>query len=234
MSDSSTPRDRILDRIRSGLGASANDRARRAAVESRLAAHKRHLIPERADKSGAALKSLLREFLEGQSATVVEVDGSDAVPSAIAQHLRALNLPQRVRVGEDRYLAQLPWTKEPGLERRRGRASADDEVGLSHAVSAVAETGTLVLASGPANPVTLTYLPETHIVVVKAGDIVGPYETAFERARSIFGRGVMPRTLNLVSGPSRTADVGGRLVMGAHGPRRLCVIIVNEPAGGGP
>jgi L-lactate dehydrogenase complex protein LldG len=99
---------------------------------------------------------------------------------------------------------------------------------LSRAVAAVAETGTLVLTSGPANPVTLNFLPETHIVVLAAEDIVGPYEAAFDRVRAAWGQGIMPRTVNLVSGPSRTADVGGRLVTGAHGPRRLCVIIVDR------
>jgi L-lactate dehydrogenase complex protein LldG len=102
----------------------------------------------------------------------------------------------------------------------------DDEAGLSHAAAAVAETGTLVLASGADNPVTLSYLPETHIVVVEDKDLVGGYEGAWEKIRARFGRRVMPRTVNFVSGPSRTADIGGQLVMGAHGPRRLCVILV--------
>jgi L-lactate dehydrogenase complex protein LldG len=221
-------REQVLSRIRRGLGATGQDEARRAAVAARLSKRERHLIPSRVAKPAAELKALFRSFLESQSATVIEVGKTEDVPAAIAQYLRTCNLPQRVRVGDDAYLGRLPWSKEPGLTRRHGAAAADDEVGLSHAVSAVAETGTLVLASGHDNPVTLTFLPETHIAVVGAGDIVGPYEAAFERVRATYGEGVMPRTLNFVSGPSRTADVGGRLVMGAHGPRRLCVIIVND------
>ena len=150
------------------------------------------------------------------------------VPSAVARFLRSNNLPQRVRTGEDPFLAGLDWSKEPTLERQSGRAQPGDEAALSHAMAAVAETGTLVMTSGPDNPVTLNFLPETHIVVVAAQDIDGPYEAAFDRVRSAFGQGVMPRTVNLVSGPSRTADVGGKLVTGAHGPRRLCVIIVDN------
>lgn len=231
MSGIGSARDGILSQIRSSLGAAASDGARRAEVESRLTTPRAHLIPERVAKSPIELKGLFRTFLEGQSATVIEVAGADEIPSAIAQYLRSSNLPQRVRMGEDRYLDQLPWPKEPALERRRGRAAPDDEVGLSHAASAAAETGTLVLASGAANPVTLNYLPETHIVVVDAQNIVGSYESAFQRVRAIYGKGIMPRTINFVSGPSRTADVGGRLVTGAHGPRRLCVIIVDEAVG---
>jgi L-lactate dehydrogenase complex protein LldG len=106
-----------------------------------------------------------------------------------------------------------------------GQAQPNDEVGLSHAIAAVAETGTLVLASGPDNPVTLNFLPETHIVVVEDKNIVGPYEDAWVKVRARFGDRLMPRTVNMISGPSRTADIGGKLVLGAHGPRRLCVII---------
>ncbi len=221
-------RSQILARIRDGLDVASDDGARRATVAARLKAPKAHLIPDRVAKPGTNLAALLRDFLEGQSATVVSVATPSDVPSAVTNFLRSSNLPQRVRMGADPFLATLDWSREPTLERQQGRAEADDEVGLSHATAAVAETGTLVLASGDTNPVTLNFLPETHIVVLTAKDIVGPYETAFERMRDAYGRGSMPRTLNLISGPSRTGDIGGKLVMGAHGPRRMCVIIVEK------
>src|SRR5688572_15718405 len=221
-------RAEMFARIRAGLGVTSNDTSRQDAVAARLKGSKPHLIPDRVAKPGANLPALLRSFLEGQSATVVNVAAPADVPSAVASFLRSSNLPQRVRMGDDPFLAKLDWSREPTLERRQGRAAAGDEVGLSHATVAVAETGTLVLASGGANPVTLNFLPETHIVVLTAKDIVGPYETAFERVRTAYGRGVMPRTLNLISGPSRTGDIGGKLVMGAHGPRRMCVIVVEN------
>jgi L-lactate dehydrogenase complex protein LldG len=221
-------RAQILARIRSGLSVTSEDSARRARVDARLKGQKPHLIPDRVAKPGTNLPALLRVFLEGQSATVVRVATSNEVPSAVADFLRASNLPQRVRVGKDSFLAKLDWSREPALDRQQGQAEAGDEVGLSHATVAVAETGTLVLASGEENPVTLNFLPETHIVVLTAKDIVGPYETAFDRVRAAYGRGTMPRTLNLISGPSRTGDIGGKLVMGAHGPRRMCVIVVEN------
>ena len=73
---------------------------------------------------------------------------------------------------------------------------------------------------------TLNFLPETHIVVVEDKDLVGRLRGRVGRVRARFGQRAMPRTVNFVSGPSRTADIGGKLVMGAHGPRRLCVILV--------
>jgi len=218
-------REAVIFKIRKALG-TYDSAPRRAAVAGRLAAPPPPLVPERAKRRRDELRSLFRRFLEGQSATVVEAAGAAEVPAAIGRYLRSANLPLRVRVGDDAYLDRLPWASEPALERRRGRAEAEDEVGLSRATVAVAETGTLVLASGADNPVTVTFLPETSVVVVREEDLVGGYEGAWERIRARFGAGAMPRTVNFVSGPSRSADIGGQLVMGAHGPRRLCVILV--------
>jgi L-lactate dehydrogenase complex protein LldG len=82
-----------------------------------------------------------------------------------------------------------------------------------------------LLASGPDNPASLAFLPETHIIALSEKQIVGSYEEAFDLVRAELGRRRMPRALNLVSGASRTGDIGGRIVLGAHGPRRLAVII---------
>ena len=205
-----------------------NSAQRRAAVAQRLAEPASPLVPERAKQPADARRLQLRTFLEGQSATFIEVASGADVPAAVARFLRSTNLPLRVRVGDDAYLRGLDWQREPALERQSGPAQGGDEVGLSHATAAVAETGTLVMASGADNPVTLNFLPETHIVVVEDKALVGGYEGAWEKVRARFGRRAMPRTVNFVSGPSRTADIGGQLVMGAHGPRRLCVILVRD------
>jgi L-lactate dehydrogenase complex protein LldG len=218
-------RDEAILKIRKGLGAD-DSAARRAAVAQRLGAPPAPLVPARAKGSREEQRQLLRKYLEGQSAAVIEVATADEVPKAIGAYLRSTNLPLRVRVGDDPYLGKLAWDREPALERRKGRAAAEDEVGLAHAIAAVAETGTLVLAAGADNPVTLGFLPDTSIVVVEEKDLVGGYEGAWERIRARYGKGAMPRTVNFISGPSRTADIGGQLVMGAHGPRRLAVILV--------
>jgi L-lactate dehydrogenase complex protein LldG len=225
MTGATDGRDAVIHKIRAALG-TYDSAARRSAVAARLGAPPPPLVPERAKQASERLRDLFRHYLEGQSATVIEAASAAEVPTAIARFLRSANLPLRLRAGEDAYLAALAWGDEPALERRKGAAVGDDEVGLSHATAAVAETGTLVLASGADNPVTLNYLPETHIVVVEDKDLVGGYEGAWDKLGARFGRRAMPRTVNLVSGPSRTADIGGQLVMGAHGPRRLCVILV--------
>ncbi|HSA67853.1 MAG TPA: lactate utilization protein, partial [Methyloceanibacter sp.] len=123
-------------------------------------------------------------------------------------------------------LAALPWTAAPALQRLSGRAEPHDRAALSRAVAAAAETGSLILVSGTDNPTTLAFLPETHFILVRAGDVVGSYEEAFDRLRAIYGEGNLPRTVNLISGPSRTADIEQTIVRGAHGPKRLHVVIL--------
>ena len=223
-------RSRIFAKVRSGLGASAKGQGeeRRAAVEQRLSRHARHLIPQRVvAKSMDELVALLRRWLETAGGDVIEAANETDVPACVADYLRQHNLPARVRTGDDPFIAGLPWSSEPALELTTGRAAADEQVGLTHALAAIAETGTLVVASGAANPVTLSFLPETNIVLVRRGDVVGPLEEAWARTRGeAAAGGGLPRTVNLISGPSRSADIGGIPVLGAHGPRRLCVIVV--------
>ncbi|MEO1265716.1 MAG: LUD domain-containing protein [Pseudomonadota bacterium] len=224
-------REAILGKIRKGLAEGPPEADRRRAAAHHIAQPSRHPIPERvAGRDPDALKALFKQHLEGQDATVLEIETMDDVPDVVSSYLRDHNLPQRVRVGADPRLGNAPWQTVPALEVQSGRADPTDEVGVSHAAAGVAETGTLVMTSGADNPVTLNFVPETHIVVVSARDLVGPYEDAFAAVRDTFGAGQMPRTVNMISGPSRTGDIGGRIVMGAHGPRRMCVVIVNDTA----
>jgi L-lactate dehydrogenase complex protein LldG len=153
---------------------------------------------------------------------MIEITSTAELPGAIAGYLRSHNQPLRVRMGADARLSAVPWSREPSLSVDRGSAMASDTASVTHALAAVAETGTALIASGPDNPVTLSFLPETNFIVVARADIVGPLEEALARVP----RTAMPRTLNLVTGPSRSADIGGIPVLGAHGPRRLCLILV--------
>ena len=225
-----TSRARVLDRIRAALGADANDLERRSAVAARLADPPCNPLPARASRPQAERIAALETALRSQSVDLINVAGPGAIPAAIAAYLARHGLPLRIRAGTDPYLAKLAWT-EAGLAFESGPAQATDGTGLSRAVAGVAETGTLVLASGPDNPVTLAFVPETHIVVLAREAIVGSYEEARVLLGTESGEaGRLPRTVNLVSAASRTGDIGGKIVMGAHGPRRLAVILVGTPA----
>lgn len=219
-------RDRMLGRVRSNLSVSGSDEARRAVVADRLAQHRSGPVPARAAGSPADNLKLFTEMMESQSATVQTVDSADDVPVAIADYLRRHNLPARLRHGADAFFADLPWDREPALERDIGPAEQADAVGLSRATCAAAETGTVFMCSGVDNPVTINFLPDTHIIVLEESELIGSYEQAWTKIRERYGEGAMPRTVNLVSGPSRTGDIEQTIIMGAHGPRQVCVIVV--------
>lgn len=222
----SSARSSILRRVRASLGAKAEDTARVQAAQARIAAHARQLVPERTKGTANEHAALFRSFLEGQLAAVIEVADTHSVPAAIQAYLVANGLRPSVRLGADARLTGMPWREVGGLEALRGAGEPDDPNGLSFALCGIAETGTLVMAAGADNPVTLAFLPSTHIIIVERDTIVGSYEEAIEKVRRVFGPTDMPRTLNYISGPSRTADIGGKIVIGAHGPRNLCVVIV--------
>jgi L-lactate dehydrogenase complex protein LldG len=169
--------------------------------------------------------SQLAEMLTKQAAEVARVATPEDAVHAIASYLSSNNLPPRLRIGADLSLAALPWKAAWDISRVYGRAEPSDKACLSRAIVAAAETGTLFLVSGADNPTTLNFLPEFHMVLVKASDIVGSYEEAWDRLRKIYGERTLPRTVNMISGPSRTADIEQTIVRGAHGPRRLYVLI---------
>jgi L-lactate dehydrogenase complex protein LldG len=216
----------VLDRIRAALGAASLDRARRAAVMRRLERHPRGTIPARAKGSGEVRVALLTDKLTKQGAHVSRVATPREAVGAIASYLGTCNLPPELRLGADPILAALPWREAWDIQRSSGRAQPTDLASLSRAVVAAAETGTLFLVSGPDNPTTLNFLPEAHTILIAASDIVGCYEEAWDRIRALYREGYLPRTVNLISGPSRPADIVQTIVRGAHGPSRLHVLVL--------
>jgi len=223
-------RAQILGTIRKSLRREGLSAERQAAIESRLADPPRGPIPARGRLAPAARLELFVAMAKEAACTVARVADGTAVPAAIAEYLARENLPAKLRVSPDAAVADLPWSTRPLLEITSGRSDGSDEVSLTPALAGIAETGTLMLTSGAERPTTLNFLPETHIVLLMADQILGGMEEAWGKLRERYGRGVMPRTVNLVTGPSRSADIEQTLQMGAHGPRRLHIIIVDGEA----
>ena len=215
----------IFSKVKSALQARDGD-GRRAVADARVAAPPTHPRPQRASVSSAEARAAFIRHLEAVSATVAPVAVPDNVPAAIAAFTSTHYPGEPITLGRDPWLEALPWPRVPELKRLAWQPGTPPRIGLSRAVAAIAETGTLVLASGPDNPASLNYLPEAHIVVVEASTLKASMEAGLASARQIPGPVGMPRTLALVSGASRTADVGGKLVAGAHGPKKLLVILV--------
>lgn len=221
-------RDAILNRIRKQAAAGGSATEREKAVADRLKKHPQGVVPARAQIDPAARVKLFLEKAEGVQASVQTVKSGEDVPKAVSAYLRARNLPASVRMGADKRLKAMPWEKQRSLEVKAGASDGDDMTGVSHGLCGIAETGTLMLTAGPDNPTTINFLPEHHIVVVDAADIEGTMEEAFVRLRKLAGKKGMPRAVNLVTGPSRSGDVEQKIILGAHGPKALHIIVVGK------
>ena len=211
--------------MRNALGVTGNEEPRRMAVSERIDHAPRGIVPARGQGDRDHRLETFKAMAAQAQATLVQVDSADDVPQAVATFLRDRNLPPSIRRGADERLAAMPWRRTT-LKIAEGRSDGTDLSAISHALAGVAETGTLVLASGPANPSSLNFLPDNHIVVVSASDVSPDYETAWTKIRMAYGKGDMPRTVNWITGPSRSADIEQTILLGAHGPRCLHIILV--------
>lgn len=222
-------RDTIFASIRASLGVNGNEAPRKRIVADRIAGHPAGVVPRRGNIPPKERLALFVKMLEGAAGTVQIVASADEVPGAVGAFLRRHNLPLAIRRGGDEKLSAVPWSNEPSLEVSVGPSDGNQLVSVTHAFAGVAETGTLVMTASPDNPTTLNFLPDNHVVVLDAKDIRGDFETAIANLRDKYGEGVLPRVVNMITGPSRSADIEQTLILGAHGPRRLHVIVVGEP-----
>ena len=213
--DNQRSREAVLARVRAALGRHGPDDEPRAAAHAYLAARKQGPRP-------TLPVDLVQRFLQraaDMSSTTARIDRIEQAPAAVANYLeharaRAVCWPE---------VAALDW-RDAGLDVDARPASGDDMIGITGCFCAIAETGTLVFASGTESPPATFLLPETHIAIVRADQIVAGMEEAFARLRA--ERGALPRAINLVSGPSRTGDIEQTIVLGAHGPRRVHIVLV--------
>ncbi|SCA56313.1 conserved hypothetical protein [Candidatus Terasakiella magnetica] len=222
-------RDYILGRIRWSLGRSSFEREEESLLNARMSEPKANLIPKRAQLDHKAQVSLFVKMAKEVNATVSRLKSVDNIPRAVAKYLKDHELENTVRLAEHEALQGLDWSK---LDASFGVSYGDDLSSVVMAYAGAAETGSLALLSGAQNPTTLNFLPDNHIVVIRAEDIVGDYETVYARLRrESKEKDFMPRTLTWVSGPSRTADIEQTLLLGAHGPRNLHILVVDEDHG---
>lgn len=207
-------RDLILSRVRGALGAGST---RGDAGMGRSA--DRPTAYARPEVSGDLVERFAAQLVAA-AGTLARAETDAEVPAAVGAYLDQRGLPKRLAVAPA--LQDMSWPAE--WEVRFGPSSGADRVAVTPCFAAVAETGTLALLSGPDSPTTLNFLPDHHLVVAYAAQLVAHLEDLWERLRQ-HPQG-MPRTLNLITGPSRTADVEQTLQLGAHGPLALHLILV--------
>lgn len=200
-----------------------------AEVDARLSNPQPNLIPARAQLAADAQITLFTKMAEGVSATVERVSSAADIPAAVTRFLAQHNLPSALRLTPDRLLQEAPWSNHPALTVTTGVAEETDRAAIAVAVAGVAETGTLVMRSGPEGPTTNNFLPENHLVVLPADHVVGNYEEVWRQIRGDAEDGLfMPRTVNWITGPSRSGDIEQQIQLGVHGPRRLHILILDE------
>jgi L-lactate dehydrogenase complex protein LldG len=211
-------RDNILARIRARQNKPASPTAQeRAAVADAIGLHRRGPI---ATMDGAPL-ACFRERALSLATTLDEVATPAEVPRAVEAYLQANALPRAAVCWPE--LLELDWVAN-GISVEARPPRGDDAIGITGAFCAIAETGTLMLCSGARTPSAVSLVPETHIAIVRSARVVRTMEDAWQLLRA--ERGALPRAVNFVSGPSRTADIEQTVTLGAHGPYRVHLVLV--------
>jgi len=211
-------RENILGRIRAGIGNSA---ARTSAVEEHLRQHPRSVQPSIAAQTDRVAS--FKQRVLSLASSVDSVVNLAEIPAALARYLAENKLPTTGVCWPQ--FGNLDWQAQ-GLQIVPRAAIGDDLVGITGAFCAIAETGTLMMLSGVDTPAATSLLPETHIAIVPQSRIVACMEDAWALLRSEQGK--LPRAVNFISGPSRTADIEQTVTLGAHGPYRVHIVLVEN------
>lgn len=235
-------RETILQRVRASLQVnheSATQRGQRQErVASYLAAHPDGPLPAIGDTPIEQLAHF-KHCATQLASTIDEIPYASDIPAAIARYLSTHQIDGTLAVWPE--FSTLDWSTTQ-LTPRYGAALPTDAIGITGCYCALAETGTLLLLTGENTPLTNALLPETHIAIVPIKRMVPTMEAAFAQLRAesaapsiaqssgLSSR--LPRGVHFISGPSRTADIAQTLVMGAHGPYRVHIILVGTPAEG--
>jgi L-lactate dehydrogenase complex protein LldG len=223
--DNASARDAILARVRAALGKVDDRGAGAAAASAYVAAHAQDPRPA---LPGDLVERFVRRATDMES-TVERIASLARLPQAVARYIDALDLEPAIADQRSHRgvcwpeFAELDWAGA-GLAIEARPTQGNDRLGITGTFCAIAETGTLVITSGAATPTASMLLPDTHVAVVRPDRIVAGMEEAFELVRA--ERPGMPRAVNLVSGPSRTGDIEQTIVVGAHGPFRVHIVVV--------
>jgi L-lactate dehydrogenase complex protein LldG len=213
-------RDNILGRIRKAQGRPGDVPTESEMAQVRAAIAQRPLGPVPGIGRPSDPLAQFRRECDRLATTHAEARVREDVPGEVRRYLDANALDPRVLIWHE--LADLDWAGA-GIAVDDRLAQGSDRTGVTGSVCAIAETGTVLLLSGPRTPKATALVPETHICLVSRTRIVATMEDCFALLRREVGE--LPRSTWFVSGPSRTADIEHTLVIGAHGPYRVHVIV---------
>jgi L-lactate dehydrogenase complex protein LldG len=213
----SSSREDILNQVRAALGQRSVDAASVRSAALALLADPDATRPEPGTGS-LADRFIAKVTSPRVAATVMRLSSMAAVPAAVRDYLQASGLPLSIALQPNQVLRALDWS---GFEVHE-KVAAKEPVAVGIARWGIAETGSLVFHSGPDLAVLGNFLPLHHLVVLPADKLL-PY---LDDYAALAAGQPMPRNLNLITGASGTTDIEGSLVLGAHGPRYLHVLVV--------
>ncbi len=221
-------REEILHRIRKGLGGEGSGHAHSEAPLARNTGPSSGAGGQRAD-----LADIFAELLAGVNTSVYSASGRDAVLEFITGFVREKGADS-FSIWETEYIRSLGIKESleggglavKSAENKAGIALS--RVGITEADYAIADTGTLVLLSGPERPRGVSLIPPVHLAIVRKENILSDIGELFDILNKLYeDPECIPVCTTFITGPSRTADIELNLTMGVHGPKELHVLIVS-------
>lgn len=107
---------------------------------------------------------------------------------------------------------------------------AEAEAGITACEALIARSGSILISNGNAAGRRLTIYPHVHVVVAYASQLVMDIKDGLDFVQQRYGEN-LPSLISVISGPSRTADIEKTLVLGAHGPKKLYVFLLEDRLG---
>jgi L-lactate dehydrogenase complex protein LldG len=222
-------RENILGKVRRALGKTQTDERTLADAQAYIDAHAQGPRPT----LPADLVGRFVQRATDMESTVERIAGRSEIPRGVSRYLDTIDASAVAPGVRDQHRTGVCWPEfgdldwaGANLDIQARPTVGDDVLGITGVFCAIAETGTLVVLSTADTPTATTLLPETHIAVVPVNRIVAGMEEAFALIRK--ERGMLPRAVNLISGPSRTGDIEQTIVLGAHGPYRVHILVLER------
>ncbi|ARU88860.1 hypothetical protein B9K09_13180 [Pseudomonas sp. M30-35] len=209
----SMSRQAILSKVRQAL-----NREPQAAIAD-------HPFKDRIELSEAPNVDPQHSFLQRLKVTGVTLEvlaELSQVPAAVAGYCARHQLQGPLAIAPA--LAHLPW-RQTNQQIDLGTAQSHHRVGVAQAFAGIAATGSLVMLADAENPAGLNFLPEYHLVVLQRSRLLSQLDQLWPLLNSPSER--IPQAIHLITGPSSTADIGGQLLFGAHGPRAVHILLID-------
>lgn len=218
-------KDDILNNISARLNALSTPAERRRAASERLKTKPRGIIPKRSAFSSNRLPYLFVEEAKRADATCQSVPSPAEATQAISDYLSQHALPSKIWLSRQASMQDIAWEDMHDLEIQYDFDGSDGLTAINFAYAGIAESGSLVFLSSKDFAMSQNFLNTSHIAILRKRDIVAAYEDIYQRMQE---ENLSPRSLTMITGPSRTGDIAQTIEIGAHAALRLHILILQS------